>query len=180
VCSSDLVQILRDDLVRGFKIEVETDSTIAKDEDREKRDLGEFLQGLSGFMGAAAQAVAGGLMTPDIAKELVLFAARRFKVGEELEEKISQMGQQPPQQQADPSAAIEQAKLALEQQKLQLEKTKIEGDQALEAQKLMIQKAELVQKGQIEGQKVQQKHLEALINRDTARINASGGNERSN
>ena len=126
--------------------------------------------GLSGFMGAASQAVAGGLMTPEIAKELVLFAARRFRVGEELEEKISQMGQQPPQQQEDPTAAIEQAKLALEREKLLVQKSKIEGDQALEAQKLMLQKAELVQRGQVEGQKVQQKHLEALINRDTARI----------
>jgi molecular chaperone HscA len=65
---------------------------------------------------------------------------------------------------------IEQAKLALEREKLLVQKSKIEGDQALEAQKLMLQKAELVQRGQVEGQKVQQKHLEALINRDTARI----------
>ncbi len=173
-----VAQLLKDDLVRGFRIEVETDSTIARDEDREKQDLAEFLQGLSGFMSAATQAVAGGMMTPDIAKEIILFAARRFRVGEQLEERLEQMGSQPPQQQQDPNAAADAMKMQIEQQKLELERMKIEGEQALEAQKLMLEQAKLMQTGQIESKKIEQKHIEALINRDTARINASGGNER--
>ncbi|RXM03575.1 hypothetical protein EO238_29515, partial [Citrobacter sp. AAK_AS5] len=67
-------------------------------------------------------------------------------------------------------------KMQIEQQKLELERMKIEGDHALKAQELMLRKAEIEAKTQIEGAKVQQKHLEAMINRDTARINASGGN----
>jgi hypothetical protein len=175
-----VAQLLRDDLMRGFRIDVETDSTIARDEDREKADLAEFLTGLSGFMGAATQAVSGGLMTPDVAKEIILFAARRFRVGQQLEEKLEQMGGQPPQPQEDPNAAANAMKMQIEQEKLKLERMKIEGEQALEAQKLQLEQAKLMQSGQIESQKIEQKHIEALINRDTARINASGGNEKAN
>jgi hypothetical protein len=131
-------------------------------------------------MSAATQAVAGGMMTPDIAKEIILFAARRFRVGEELEERLQQMGQQPPKPQEDPNAAADAMKMQIEQEKLKLERMKIEGEQALEAQKLQLEQAKLMQSGQIEQSKIHQKHIEALINRDTARINASGGNEKAN
>jgi hypothetical protein len=174
------VKVLRDDLIRGFKIEVETDSTIAPDSEREKAELMEFLNGISGFIQAAAGGMQAGMMTPEIAKEIVLFAARRFRTGRQLEETLSQMGSQPPPQQQDPNAAADQMKMQIEQQKLELERMKIEGEQALEAQKLMLEQAKLMQTGQIEEKKIQQKHIEALINRDTARINASGGNAKAN
>jgi len=176
------VQILRDDLIRGFKIEVETDSTIAPDAQREKEELVEFLGGISQFIGAATGAMQAGMMSPEIAKEIVLFAARRFRVGRQLEDVLSQLGAQPQQgqEQPDPQVVAQQMKMQIEQQKLELEKTKIEGEQALEAQKLMLEQAKLMQTGEIEAKKIEQKHLEALINRDTARINAQGGNSRAN
>lgn len=176
----EAVKILRDDLVRGFKIEIETDSTIAPDSEREKQELMEFLNGISGFIQAAASGMQTGMMTPEIAKEIVLFAARRFRTGRQLEDTLSQMGSQPPPPQQDPNAAADQMKMQIEQQKLKLERMRIEGEQALEAQKLMLEQAKLMQSGQIEEKKIQQKHIEALINRDTARINASGGNEKAN
>jgi len=171
------VQILRDDLMRGFKIDVETDSTIADDAEREKKELGEFLGGISGFIQAASGGVQAGILPKEMALELILFAARRFRTGRQLEDKLQAIGQQEPPQQEDPQQQEQQAKMQLEKAKLDLEKAKIEGDQALKAQELMLKQAEMMQKGEIEGAKLQQKHMEALINRDTARINASGGNE---
>jgi hypothetical protein len=129
-------------------------------------------------MSAATQGVQAGVLPMEVAYEMLLFAARRFRVGRQLEDKLQKIGEQLGQDQGpSPEEMAQQAEMQLEQAKLELEKTKIEGNLAIEAQKLQLEQAKLEQSGEVEGAKLQQKHIEALINRDTARINAAGGNE---
>jgi hypothetical protein len=110
--------ILRDDKLRGFRIDIETDSTIQPDEDAEKQRRTEFVTAIGGLM---QQAVPMVQVAPELAgliKETLLFTARGFRAGRQLEDQIEQaldavmqrLQGQMGQQQQDPNAAANEAK----------------------------------------------------------------------
>lgn len=88
--------ILKSDKLRGFKVDIEIDSTIPVDRDRDQQNRTLFLQAIAQFMTGALPAVAQGLIPPGVAKEMLLFGVRGFKVGSELEEVLDQLGAAPP------------------------------------------------------------------------------------
>jgi hypothetical protein len=85
-----------------YRIDIETDSTIAVDEAEEQRRRTEFVTAVTGFIQQAAPAVQGGAMSMDVAKALLMFGVRSFRTGRELEEAIDNM--EPEQRQPDPMA----------------------------------------------------------------------------
>lgn len=93
----EVIDLLRDSLDRQFRIDIETDSTIAPDEQEEKQARMEFVTTMSGFMTQIGQMM---LEAPQVAPavlpltfEMMNFAIRGFRVGRELEEKIEQTEQ---------------------------------------------------------------------------------------
>ncbi|ARO23033.1 hypothetical protein CO659_20980 [Rhizobium sp. S9] len=90
----EVVQLLRNDSIRGFQIDIETDSTIEPDEDAEKQRRMEFVQMVGGFMQqAGAMAQQSPLLVP-VMVETLLFAARGFRAGRQLESMLEQVGGQ--------------------------------------------------------------------------------------
>lgn len=90
----EVVQLLRNDSIRGFQIDIETDSTIEPDEDAEKQRRMEFVQMVGGFMQqAGAMAQQSPLLVP-VMVETLLFAARGFRAGRQLESMLEQVGAQ--------------------------------------------------------------------------------------
>lgn len=151
----DAVELLRHDVLRCYRIDIETDSTIAIDEQKEKQAVSELFGSLGQFsqqFGAVAQVMPE--LKP-LLPEFFLFAARRFRAGKNLEGAIEtaqeQAAQQPPPQpQPDPKlievqqkAQIEQAKLQFEQAKLQAEQQKEGAEQQLEQAKLQLEQVKL-------------------------------------
>ncbi len=145
----EVVQLLRDDRMRGFRIEVETNSTIQPDEDAEKQRRVEFLNAVGGYMEKAVAAIQQ--IGPSIAPlmvESLLFAARGFRAGRTLEDTIEKsiraMAGASQQQKPDPIAQIEQAKMAQNaaqhQEKMQQSdaqhKQKMEQDQSKHVQEI--------------------------------------------
>src|SRR5262252_2036267 len=79
--NKDVLNILRDEKTRGFRIEIETDSTIEPDESAEKQARVEFITATGAFMREAMPAIQ---MTPQIAPmigEMFLFLVRGFRAG---------------------------------------------------------------------------------------------------
>lgn len=150
---SQAISLLRNDSLRTYRVDVETDSMIKVDEDADKQARIEFINSLSGFIQSA-----GGIiqvfpsMTP-LVGELITFASRGFKVGRQLEGAIEsaiqstvqsqQDAQNNPQQtpedprlvEARMRQEIDAQKLQLEGQKLQFEQQKI----GLEQQKIQLE-----------------------------------------
>ena len=174
----EVLGLLRDDNLRGFRIDVETDSTVAIDYEQEKQDRLEFVQSMTGFL---AQAVPAVQQTPVIAPVLtaiMLWGARAFKKSRPLEfelenfakeiEKMAKQGTAPPpeQEQASPpdqSLEIEkvkqqgedgrtQAKLSLEDRKHNLEEQRFKLEQMRVASEMEARDAP---------------HAEATVNRDS-------------
>ena len=79
------LQILRSDKLRGFRVDIETDSTIADDLQNDKQAITEYMTGLFQSLESAEQIVANA---PELIKPLgqtILMAARKMRVGRVLE-----------------------------------------------------------------------------------------------
>jgi hypothetical protein len=84
------VQLLRDDAMRSFRIEIETDSTIAIDEQGDKQAATEFLTAMGNYMASSLpMAQQAPELLPMIAQGAI-FLARRFRAGRQLESSIEQ------------------------------------------------------------------------------------------
>jgi len=171
-----VAKLLKDDALRGFRIDIETDSTIVEDEEREKKEVMEFMMAMSQFMGQAFQAVQSGIMPPEIAQEIMLFASRRFRAGRKLEGALMKIGTQPPQDKEKEGKQAElQAKMSVEMAKLQQKDQQFKQELQLEMGRLKIKMLELKDKKVIAQMKVQADLFEAMIDQKTVEINARGG-----
>jgi hypothetical protein len=84
------IGLLKSDKLRGFRIDIETDSTVQGDAQQEKAQRIEFVEGVTKFIEAAGQ-VAQSLpeFTP-LAAKMLGFAVRGFRVGRDLESAIEE------------------------------------------------------------------------------------------
>lgn len=119
VAIEDVIELLRNDRLRGFVVDVETDSTIQPDEDAEKQRRTEFLAAVGGFLTNMGPIIQGNPNLAPMLGQFLLFGVRGFRVGRELEEiveqtvdKVAQTAAQPPQ--PDPKLAAAQIKAKAE------------------------------------------------------------------
>lgn len=89
----EMMRVLRDDKLRCYRIDVETDSTVQPDADADKQRRIEFLQAVTQFIGALAPLVQAGAIPVEVAREMLSFGARGFKVGRQLEDALDSIGQ---------------------------------------------------------------------------------------
>lgn len=113
----DIDGVLKSDQMRTFRIDIETDSTIAATQQ-------EDLEQMTMAMGAVTQVieklwpmVQQGALPLEAAKELVLVVCRKFKFGSTLEDVFDQIQQPPPP--PDPNAGKAQAEIQKHQMTLQ-------------------------------------------------------------
>ncbi len=159
----EVAQLLKDEKLRDFSIKVETDSTIFQDEQREKEDVIEFMTALSAFAPQLAMATKQGMLPPEIGKEIVLAAARRFEFGRELENLLMQWdteGSQKP----DPKEQAEMMKVQNEKMKLQVEQAKNTQTFVAKMMELRLKAQEMISRGEIEQGKMLVNLIEAQIN----------------
>jgi hypothetical protein len=172
----EVMALLRADSKRGFRIDIETDSTVAKDELREKEELMEFFTAISQLLGAAQGAAASGVMSPAALRQLILWAAKRFPAGRDLEQMLEGAMQGEEEKQSSPEEDAKQMETKIKMMKLQMDREEMMVDNMIRSEQIKQKWTELAQKYDIEEKKLRQKSIEALINQQTAAINASGGN----
>ena len=83
-----VVQLLRDDEMRGFRIDVETDSMVESDQDAEKKNATEFVTAIGQFLTQLGPVVQVMPPLAPLIGGMLQFAVRRHKVGQELEDLI--------------------------------------------------------------------------------------------
>lgn len=146
----EVYALLRDDKMRSFSIRIETDSTIAADEQQEKADRTEFLNGVSSFITSSLPIIQAAPEMANMIGAMLTFAVRGFKVGGELEtiiestmEQIAAKANQPQQQpQIEPKDVM---KAENDKAKLQLENKKADQDFVLGQEEVKIKKVEILQ-----------------------------------
>jgi hypothetical protein len=129
------VALLRNDLLRGFRIDVETDSTVQPNAEQDRQQRMEFVAAISGFLQNAVPAAAQVPQLGPLLAETMLFAVRGWSNASGLEailedalDQMNEAGRQAPQGQPEDQKgqAEGQAEAQAEAQKLQ--------QQAMEAQ----------------------------------------------
>lgn len=121
--TEDVMDLLRNDPVRTFRIDIETDSTIKTDQVQERADRIEFVKASTDYL---TQAVQIGSQSPQLVPllgQFLSFAVRGFKIGREMEEVIDQTLEQL-QQPPEPDPLAEKVK-ALEVMMKELEAGKV-------------------------------------------------------
>jgi len=84
------IELLKQDKMRGFRIDIETDSTINDDVNEDKAQRVEFLKAVSMFVEQSAQI---GAQVPDAVPmlgKMLLFGVRGFRAGRDLESTIEE------------------------------------------------------------------------------------------
>ena len=138
----EALQILRDDQQRSYRIDIETDSTVAGDQAQEKQQITELLSGVAVFIQNAGPAVEAGYLPLEAAKSMIMTAVRKFKMGREVEDALDLIGESDDdEQQPDPAMMqmqqqMEEAQAILLQ--LQTENEELKADKSAEQQRTMI------------------------------------------
>ena len=123
------VALLKDEKTRGFRIDIETNSTVLIDDDEEKQRRIEFIESSGNFL---ERALPVAMQVPQLAPlmmDMLMFSVRGFRAGRQLEsafeqaiEQLKQQAQQPPEEpQPDPAA---EAQMQAAQQQMQLDQQK--------------------------------------------------------
>jgi hypothetical protein len=123
--AQEVEALLRQDVVRRYRIDIESDSTVRGDLARNQQQMATFLTGTAQFMQAIGPAVREHAIPADTALEIYAAFARQFKLGKQAEDALDRLADTmrkaaekpaPP----DPAAIKAQAQAQLAAQTLQL------------------------------------------------------------
>ena len=137
----EMVAIMRDDAMRAYRVDIETDSTIAADEQKDKQDVAELFGAMGEFVGAIGPLVTEGAIPKDAALAVMKWGMRRFKVSREIEQMLDPPPQQVGQQPTDPKQAAAQAAQQAEMRRVQAQ-LQLKQQQAQQEAKVREQQAQ--------------------------------------
>jgi len=153
------LQLIRNNPLRGFRIEVSSDSMIQMDENQEKADRMEFMKVGGGYLQnlvQISQSPQAAEIMP-LAVDMLKFAVSGFKVGKTLEGAFDQLGDQlrdeaakkaaqpKPAPQPPPQVQVQQMKNEADAQKFQAQQQADQADAQREQQMEMQSKAQDLQ-----------------------------------
>jgi hypothetical protein len=146
----DVDAMLKNNAIRTFRIDIETDSTIGDDAETDQQQRMAFLESSSKFLQQAVPAAQENPMLAPLLGEMLMFGVRSFKVGRSLEgafqatlDKLQQMASQPQPPKPDPEQVKAQASLQAIQAKaqadMQVEQVRAQTDIQIEQAKIKAQ-----------------------------------------
>jgi hypothetical protein len=153
---SQVLTLLRDDTLRTYKIDLETNSTVEPEAAEDQEAIMKMLGAMGQAMNGIAPLVANGSMPFEVAKNVMLVVARRFRYGDQFEDAINAM--QPPRPPDQGAKEAESAQKELELQKKQqiseiqfasqkgrmdVEKQKMQAEQAIMRKEMELRDREL-------------------------------------
>ena len=137
------MELLKNNPMRTFRVEVATDSMLYADEQQEKADRVEFLTSTSAFIEKAVQAAQVAPEITPLILDLLKFGVTGYRVGRTIEgevdnvaDKMKAVAAQPKPQQPNPDMIKAQSEQQKMQAEMQLEQMRMQ----LEAQKLEFEK----------------------------------------
>lgn len=129
------LQLLRNEPMRGFRIEINSDSMVMQDEQAEKQARVEFLGAVGGFLEKAVQATQQAPQIATLVLDLLKYGVTGFKVGKTLEGEIDQTVDKIKQDMAQPKPPAPDP----EQMKLQAQQQQHAQEQQADMQKFQMQ-----------------------------------------
>ena len=120
----EVLGVLKDDYIRSYVIDIETNSTLDVEATEDKKNVGEFMNAMAQFMNGMLPMIEKKILPFGAAKSFLLAITQRYRFGREVEDEIRAM-QEPKGQGGDPKQLQEaQKKLMQEKQKFEQERDK--------------------------------------------------------
>lgn len=158
----EVIAFLRDDGLRSYRIDVETDSTIAIDEQAEKQARVEFLTAITPFMERVVPTAMANPAMADLAGEMIMFAVHAFRAGRSLEtafeaavDKLKQQAAQPKPEAQDPAMVEAQGRLQIAGQKQQADQAATQAAAQLEMERMQAELQQQAAKDQADARNEQ-------------------------
>lgn len=172
----DILEVLKNDVTREYKTDIETNSTIDAEASQDKQDISELLIALGQFFQSIGPLVQDGTLPFEIAQKMLLTITRRYNFGSELEDELLKMAA--PQPKEDPAQAIElqvkqeeaKAKQAQSQIDMQRAQMEFENEKQLMALKMQVEQAELEIKRQELAMQKEQMQMKMDLARQTHQL----------
>jgi len=133
--------IIKNDRLRDFSIDIETESTVRVDQSQEKQDRIEFVNAVTSFSSALFPLLQNNIINKSAFNEFLGFISRPFKVGRNLEEFLVPEEEEEAPQQPSAEEILAQAENQRRDLEMQLKAQEVD----IKQQEVNIKKAELLQ-----------------------------------
>ena len=152
----EVLGLLRDDMQRAFRVDIETNSTVEVEATDDKEQMAEVMNAMGQALNGLTPLVSNGTLPFQAAQAMLLTIVRRFRFGSEVEDMIKAMVQpQPPdakanqlqqqlqQVQQQGQQAMQQAQQQLAEKDMELEKVRAATEAEKESTKVALERIEL-------------------------------------
>lgn len=85
-------KLMREEGANGYRIDIETDSTILPDLQEDQRNISQLLNSVVSFIQGVTPSVESGTLPLEAAKALLMASVRRHRMGRDVEEALDQIG----------------------------------------------------------------------------------------
>lgn len=189
-------ELIQHQVLREFRIDIETDSTIRTDEEADRAERTEFITAAGAYLERAVQAVQQAPELGPLMAEILMFGVRSHRAARSLEpvfEDAMKQMQQPKPPRPDPEMAKVEAEKELKQQEMQMEsqaaQQKMQLEVQTEQQKQQAQHEEELARQQMEDQRAERESqrqmqmeqfkadLEARVQREKVQIETEAQKE---
>jgi len=133
-----ILETLRNDTMRAYRIDIETNSTVEAEATEDQKNIADVMTAISQFLNGVAPLVVSGSMPFEVAQAMLLAIVRRFRFGAEIEDYVKAMKMPTP-----PDAAKQKSEQEAAKQQQQM-------DMDMKQAELKIKQAEAQIKGQTE------------------------------
>ena len=128
----DVLGFLKSSMLRMYRLDIESDSTLADEVKSDQEELTKLLQGATQLIQGLTPAVQGGFLSFDTAKAILIGVCRRFRLGSDLETAFESAVKPPPPQ--EDQGKEKAAALAAQQQQQQMEQQRQMQEQQMQQQ----------------------------------------------
>jgi len=173
-----ILELMRDNVGMEFRVDIETNSTIADDMAEDQKNIGELLNALSQFLNGVAPLIENKTMPFEVAKAMMLGIVRKMAMGPEIEDLMEKMKEpEPPPEAAPPPPPPPDPNIQLKAQaeaaKLQMEMKKLEQEGQMMQLEMQMAAEEHKNKMELERQKMQVNEQKFIIAMQTAKMKAA-------
>lgn len=132
----EVLKLLRDDIQRAFRIDIETNSTVEVEATDDKEQMAEVMNAMGQALNGLTPLVSNGTLPFQAAQAMLLTIVRRFRFGAEIEDMIKAMVQPQP-----PDAKSQQLEKQLQQVQQQGQQAVANAQQSVAEKEMELAKA---------------------------------------
>lgn len=146
----EVLQLLKDDLHRSYRIDIETNSTVEAEATEDQKNIAEFMNAMGQLLNGISPLVVQGILPFQAAQAMMLTICRRFRFGPEMEDYIKAM--QPPK---PPDDGAKEAEAKVQEAELKVQKAELEKDYVTKSADLTVRETKLQLQEQALGEREQ-------------------------